>query len=100
MGVLAGHCEDAGRDPAQITKTKLGTLVIAPTDEQAQAKLRPIRDRGVSEERIAGFAIAGVAEQVAAHLDAGLDGLVVNMPDVHDLEAVALAGELLSRAIR
>jgi hypothetical protein len=41
-----------------------------------------------------------VAEQVAAHLDAGLDGLVVNMPDVHDLEAVALAGEVLSRAIR
>ena len=104
MGVLAGHCEDAGRDPAQITKTKLGTLVIAPTDEEAQAKLQPIRDRGVPEERIAGFAIAGdadgVAEQVAAHLDAGLDGLVVNMPDVHDLEAVAVAGEVLSRAIR
>ena len=104
MEVLAGHCEDAGRDPAQITKTKLGTLAIAPTEEQAQAKLQPMRDRGVPEERIAGFVIAGtadgVAEQVAAHLDAGLDGLVVNMPDVHDLEAVALAGEVLSRAIR
>jgi F420-dependent oxidoreductase-like protein len=104
MGVLEKHCEDAGRDPAQITKTKLGTLAIAPTDEQAQAKLAPMRERGVPEERIAGFAIAGdadgVAEQVAAHLDAGLDGLVVNMPDVHDLEAVAIAGEALSQAIR
>jgi F420-dependent oxidoreductase-like protein len=104
MGVLEAHCETVGRDPALITKTKLGSLAIAPTDEQAEAKLQPMRDRGVSEERIRGFAIAGdadgVAEQVAAHLDAGLDGLVVNMPEVHDLEAVALAGDVLSRAIR
>jgi F420-dependent oxidoreductase-like protein len=104
MGVLEGHCDTVGRDPAEITKTKLGTLAIAPTEEQAQAKLEPMRARGVPEERIAAFGIAGdpdaVAEQVAAHLDAGLDGLVVNMPDVHDLDSVALAGETLSRAIR
>jgi F420-dependent oxidoreductase-like protein len=103
MGVLESHCESVGRDPAEITKTKLGTLAIAPTEEAAQAKLAPMRERGVPEERIAGFAIAGdpdaVGEQVAAHLDAGLDGLVVNMPDAHDLEAVALAGEALARAI-
>jgi F420-dependent oxidoreductase-like protein len=104
MGVLDGHCERLDRDPAQITKTKLGTLAIAPTDEAAQAKLAYLRERGVPEERIAGFAIAGdpdaVGERVAAHLDAGLDGLVVNLPDVHDLETVALAGEVLARAIR
>jgi F420-dependent oxidoreductase-like protein len=103
MGVLEGHCEAVGRDPAEIVKTKLGTLVLATTEEEAQAKLAPRRALGVSEERLAGFVIAGdpdsVAEQVAAHLDAGLDGLVVNMPDVHDLELVALAGETLSRAI-
>jgi F420-dependent oxidoreductase-like protein len=103
MGVLEGHCEAVGRDPAEIVKTKLGTLAIAATEEEAQAKLAPRRALGVSEERLAGFVIAGepdaVAEQVAAHLDAGLDGLVVNMPDVHDLEMVALAGETLSRAI-
>ena len=103
MEVLEAHCETVRRDPAQITKTKLGTLAIAATHEEAQGKLAPMRERGVSEERIAGFAIAGdpdgVAEQVAAHLDAGLDGLVVNLPDVHDLDTVALAGEVLSRAV-
>jgi len=31
-------------------------------------------------------------------LDAGLDGLVFNMPNPWDLDAVALAGETLSRA--
>jgi len=103
MGVLEGHCEAVGRDPAEIVKTKLGTLAIGATEEEAQAKLAPRRALGISEERLAGFVIAGdpdaVGEQVAAHLDAGLDGLVVNMPDVHDLEMVALAGETLSRAI-
>jgi F420-dependent oxidoreductase-like protein len=103
VGVLEGHCQTVGRDPAEITKTKLGTLAIAPTHEEAQAKLDPLRQRGVSEERLAAFAIAGdpdgVAEQVAAHLDAGLDGLVVSMVDVHDPETVALAGEVLAKAI-
>jgi alkanesulfonate monooxygenase SsuD/methylene tetrahydromethanopterin reductase-like flavin-dependent oxidoreductase (luciferase family) len=40
-----------------------------------------------------------VAEQVRALLDAGLDGLVFHMPNPQDLDAVALAGETLSRAI-
>jgi alkanesulfonate monooxygenase SsuD/methylene tetrahydromethanopterin reductase-like flavin-dependent oxidoreductase (luciferase family) len=40
-----------------------------------------------------------VAEQVQAHLDAGLDGIVVNMPYVHDLEQVELAGRTLAQVI-
>lgn len=103
VGVLERHCETFDRDPAQITKTKLGTLLIAPTDEAAQAKLEAVRARGMPEDRLAAVVIAGdpdgVAEQVAAHLDAGLDGLIVNLPDAHDLESVALAGQVLSRAI-
>jgi hypothetical protein len=31
-------------------------------------------------------------------LDAGLDGLIVNMPEVAELEAVTLAGEVLQAA--
>jgi alkanesulfonate monooxygenase SsuD/methylene tetrahydromethanopterin reductase-like flavin-dependent oxidoreductase (luciferase family) len=103
VGVIEGHCETVGRDPAEITKTKLGTLVIGATHEQAEAKLQWVRDRGVPEERIASVFIAGdpdeVAEQVSAFLGAGLDGLIVNMPDAHDLDSVALAGETLAAAI-
>ena len=33
-----------------------------------------------------------------AFRDAGLDGLIVNMPNPHDLDTVALAGETLTRA--
>jgi hypothetical protein len=40
-----------------------------------------------------------VAEEVAALLDAGLDGLIFNLPDAHDLDAVALAGTVLTAAL-
>src|SRR3954452_12862657 len=39
LSVLEGHCEDIGRDPAEITKTRMATLYIAPTHEAAVAKL-------------------------------------------------------------
>src|SRR3954466_8359942 len=37
LGVLEGHCETVGRDPAEITKTSMMTLVIAE-DESAIAR--------------------------------------------------------------
>ncbi len=101
LGVLEGHCETVGRDPAEITKTKLATLVVAPTHDEAEAKLEPLR-RFMPPDRYATMVIGGdpdeVGEQVAAFLEAGLDGLIVNMPYVQDLEQVALAGEVLSKA--
>ena len=99
VGVLEGHCERLGRDPAEITKTRLGTVVIGPTHEQAEAKLDFLRQMGISEERIAGMTTGDpdtVVEQATKMLDAGLDGLIFNMPDAHDTEAVALVGETLA----
>jgi len=40
LDVLARHCDDMGRDPATITKTRLGTLVIADTSKEATARWR------------------------------------------------------------
>jgi alkanesulfonate monooxygenase SsuD/methylene tetrahydromethanopterin reductase-like flavin-dependent oxidoreductase (luciferase family) len=40
-----------------------------------------------------------VAERIAAYRDVGVDGMVVNMPEVADLDAVALAGETLRAAL-
>src|SRR4051794_19355039 len=76
MEVLAGHCEDLGRDPAEITKTRLGQLAIAPTHEAAMAKVDALRRAGMPEERIESGVMAGdpdeVAEQAAAFADAGI----------------------------
>jgi F420-dependent oxidoreductase-like protein len=97
MDVLEGHCEKLGRDPAEITKTRLGVLVIAPTHEAATARADEIKRRMPPERQ--SVVMAGdpdeVIEQAEAFREAGIEGLTLSLPDVHDLETVALAGRTL-----
>ena len=99
IGVLEGHCERLDRDPAEITKTRLGTIIIAPTQEQADQRFRQAGEAAhVPPERLATWIVGDpdtVAEKCGELLDAGLDGLIFNMPYVHDLESVQLLGETL-----
>src|SRR3954453_19646655 len=103
LGVLEGHCSDAGRDPGEITKTRMGTVFIAPTHEAAVAKMEPVVAAAADPDRARAQAFVGdpdtVAGQVQEYLDAGLDGITLSMPDVHDLEMVRLAGETLSAVV-
>jgi F420-dependent oxidoreductase-like protein len=103
LDVLARHCEAVGRDPGEITKTRLGAVVVAPTAGEARRKADEMRKaRGINEEWTRTWTIGGpdeVTEQVRELLDAGLDGLVFNMRDAHEIEPVALAGEVLSKAL-
>jgi F420-dependent oxidoreductase-like protein len=103
LGVLARHCDEVQRDPSTITKTRLGTLVIADTAKEAARKVEELRAaRNMDDAMFRAMVTAGepdaVVEQVAALLDAGLDGLVFNMPDAQDLAAVTLAGTTLTGA--
>ena len=104
MGVLSDHCETVGRDPGEITKTRLGTLAIARTHEEAARMLAAWPDRAnLPEERLRAVLTLGdpdeVGEQVQALLAAGLDGLVYHLPNPWDPETVALAGETLGAAV-
>jgi len=104
MGVLAEHCAAVGRDPGEITKTRLGTLAVAPTHDGAQKAIALWSERlAMPPERVSGMLIVGdpdeVGEVIRAHLDAGLDGFVFNMPNPWDPDAVALAGETITRAM-
>jgi F420-dependent oxidoreductase-like protein len=104
LGVLGDHCEAVGRNPDEITKTRLGTLAIGRTHDEAERKLALWPDRmALPEERLRMTLTYGdpdeVGERVRALLEAGLDGFVFNMPDPYDAEAVALAGETLTRAV-
>jgi F420-dependent oxidoreductase-like protein len=101
LSVLEAHCEDVGRDPSEITKTRLGGLLIGETTAAAEAKLVPYAAaRNMSVEEARPFALVGdpdtVGERVQALLDAGLDGLMFNLVDAHDLEPVELAGRTLA----
>jgi len=104
LGVLGDHCEAVGRDPAEITKTRLGTLAIARTHEEAARELAAWPDRAnLPEERLGMVLTLGdpdeVGEQVQALLDAGLDGLIFHLPNPYNLDTVSLAGETLSAAV-
>jgi F420-dependent oxidoreductase-like protein len=98
LEVLEGHCERLGRDPAEITKTSMRTIAIGETDADVKAKLDAMRGFW-PEERIASVT-AGTPDQILevaqAYVDVGIEGLTFSMPDVHDVEAVALAGETLA----
>ena len=98
LGVLDRHCEDVGRDPAEITRTRMAMVVIAPTHEAAERKLAGLAALGIPRERLA-TAMAGdpatIAEQAQAYADIGIQGLTIVLPDAHDLETVALAGRTL-----
>jgi F420-dependent oxidoreductase-like protein len=99
VGVLEGHCERLGRDPSEITKTRLGTVLVKPTQDEADALFQRIAESsGLPPERLASWIVGDpdtVAERCSALLDAGLEGLIFNTPQAHDLEAVELIGSTL-----
>lgn len=107
MGVLDEHLARFGRQPGDVCRTRLGSVVLGRTMEDAQAKLTArlggaavddlpemLRER-VRSQFLVGDA-ASIAEQVQTWRDSGMDGLVVNMVDAHDLELVAELGAALT----
>jgi F420-dependent oxidoreductase-like protein len=99
IGVLEGHCERLDRDPAEITKTRLGTVLIRPSQEEADALFKRIAETsGMPADRLATWIVGDpdtVAERCSELLDAGLDGLIFNSAQTHDLETVELLGKTL-----
>jgi F420-dependent oxidoreductase-like protein len=96
LDVLRRHCADVGRDPAEITTTRLGTLVPTPDpDETARARsfLSGLIGDDFEEQFIVGEPedIVPAVERLAA---TGVDSLIFNMP-LSDADTVHRAGELL-----
>lgn len=96
LGVLEGHCQTEGRDPATIRTTRMGTLVPTATAEETDATREFLRS--AAGDDLADSAAVGTDEQILeqcrAFIDAGLDELIFNMPTapVSDVERV---GKLL-----
>jgi F420-dependent oxidoreductase-like protein len=99
MGVLEGHCERLGRDMSEITKTRNGGFLAGRTQEDAERKRDALLESGVlSPDRLPNTMIGGpdeLARQAQEFKDAGVDGLTGSIPDVWDLESVALVGEIV-----
>jgi F420-dependent oxidoreductase-like protein len=101
IDVLSAHCADIGRDPADIVKTRLGTLIVTESKHEADARREAFKARrGVDDAMLPSMLICGVVEEIGdavqAFLDAGLDGLIFNMPAGSTPADVELAGRALT----
>jgi F420-dependent oxidoreductase-like protein len=97
--ILRKHCADAGRDPAEVTVTKLATLMITDSAEQT-TQVREMLANVAGRETAAGFNVGTeeeILDQVAEQSEAGVQKFIFNMP-LSDAAAVRRAGALLSRA--
>ena len=105
LSALRQHCKDVGRNYNSIFKTGLARVIIGKNDAQVKEKIKkwipqkPIAGAtGVTtlEDRLKRFVI-GTPEQCAETFRnifaTGLDYIVVNFPDSHNLETVKLFGE-------
>lgn len=101
--VLNEHCERLGRNRSEITVSRMMNVCVAPTTEQAEADLREIADvKGWNNdivEMARKWLIFGdpdtVGERLVEALNAGLDGLTINLPaNGHIPDRVALCGQV------
>jgi F420-dependent oxidoreductase-like protein len=105
MGVLDEHCATLGRDPAEIWRTRLGSVLVAPSMDEAKAALGqrfgaatlddlPAEIQGQIKAAITFGDADAVGEELQGFRDAGLDGMVLNMPGAHQEEHIHAVAEV------
>jgi F420-dependent oxidoreductase-like protein len=80
VDVLRRHCESEGRDPTEVTVSRLSTLVLTDSEDETVATRAFLRD-AVGEE--SGFNVGGeeeILEQLEELRSAGVDYFIFNMP--------------------
>jgi F420-dependent oxidoreductase-like protein len=104
LDVLERRCAEEGRDPSDIVKTRLGTLIVASTAEEAERRKAAWQaDKGVDDAAVVSRLTWGdpdsIGERIRPFLDAGLDGLIFNMPTGSTPEDFDRAGRALRAAV-
>jgi F420-dependent oxidoreductase-like protein len=98
--VLAAHCADAGRDPAEVALTHLSTTLVGRTDAEVAAAVERLRPR---REPAARYATSVHAGTVADHVgrfrglaEAGVREVMVRLPGLGaDAEPLGAFGEVI-----
>ncbi len=95
VGVLRGHCEAVGRDPSEVTVSRLSTLVLTESDEETATTKDFLRQ--VTGEEPTGSDV-GTPDQLVARVEelagAGVEYFVFNVP-TGTPETVRRVGEML-----
>ncbi|HTZ08071.1 MAG TPA: LLM class flavin-dependent oxidoreductase, partial [Acidimicrobiales bacterium] len=93
--VLRQHCAAVGRDPAEVTVTRLSTLVLTGSPDETEGVRGLLHD--AAGEQASG-ADVGQEEDIVARVeelvDAGVQYLIVNMPTAGE-EAIHRVGTVL-----
>ena len=94
VDVLRGHCKDVGRDPSEVTVSRLGTLILTAGADETAATNDFLRQVGADP---AG-ADVGTADELVARVEelaaAGVEYFVFNIP-TGTSDTVRQVGELL-----
>ena len=77
LDVLKGHCEDVGRDYEEIERTALATVNLAADKTSARDVIETCRDLSA----------------------AGVEHLIFNMPNVHEIRPLETFGEEIIPAV-
>ena len=82
--MLRGHCKAVGRDPSEVTVSRLSTLVLTGSDEETAATKDFLRQ--VTGEEPTGSDV-GTPDELVAQVEelaaAGVEYFIFNMPTGH-----------------
>jgi alkanesulfonate monooxygenase SsuD/methylene tetrahydromethanopterin reductase-like flavin-dependent oxidoreductase (luciferase family) len=97
IGVLDAHCADVGRDPSEILRTAIATVIVSDDADRVQRQVDELLATGMaSEDTFIAGSPDGVAARLAELRAQGLDAIIASVPDPTDLETLALTGRVLS----
>jgi F420-dependent oxidoreductase-like protein len=98
--VLAEHCAQAGRDPAEVRVTHLSTALVADSRRELAAHLDRLRPDGVSPEQIAARLGAGTVDDHIGRYrqlaGAGVETAIVALPDISRPGALESFGQVVA----
>jgi F420-dependent oxidoreductase-like protein len=92
--VLHRHCDEVGRDPAEIGVTWMTPLILT-TSSQNTAEVNEMLAASASPEETAGFTVGephDIPDLVAGHIDAGADEVIFSFAFA-DAAGIAAVGE-------
>ena len=104
IGVLERACRAINRDPAEITKTWLGHVLIANSERELQIAVdRLSRLYRLYPRATLGFALCGsereILNQLGDYLSVGVDGIIVTVLDPGDEEYVRRVGATMRKGL-
>lgn len=101
LEVLKRHCNAVGRDWSEIAVTYKNVMVVAEDEAAAQAAWRRFHTHRHLPPHTPAFVGTSeqVSSQVAAFLDAGVEEVIVELPEAHDPDQIRDAARTLEMAV-